>query len=860
MSTRRSVGAVLTALALFGSMPAAAAAQSTLPSPRDVLGYERGARFTPGADVVRYMEALAAAAPDRVRVERYGETGEGRPLIQVVVARPEVMARLDDVLARNRRLADPSLGESQAQQIASSNPAVVYLSYGVHGNESSSSEAAMWTAWDLARGAPSVAGVLDSVLVVIDPVVNPDGRNRYVNWYRQARGAEPNPHPASREHREPWPGGRLNHWLFDLNRDWAWATQPETRERLATWGRWTPQVHVDFHEMSPRSTYFFFPPTAPVNPIFPATTLQWMNYFGKANAAAFDSRGWQYYSAESFDLFYPGYGDSWPSLEGATGMTYEQAGGGGAGLVVDRPDGTQLTLAARSEHHWVAGEATVKAAAAAKTRLLTDFAAYHRHIADGLSDYLLVPSGIGERARALVGLLQDEGIEVERAGRAFRADAQANTGFDARGDFPAGTYLVRAQQRRGRLAAALLEPEALLKANFSYDISAWSLPYAYGVAAYSVGGAPDAGWQPAEKQVRAFREPAAGASPAAASLPATEPYGYLVKPTLEAWAGMVRFMAAGGRGTLLEKAFRNGAGSWPRGTIFLPRQANDSLTVRLARSGLTALATPVQTGWTEDGPELGTEESLELRLPRVAVLTGEGTSASSYGAHWFFLEQTLGLPFDALSLDGVSATTLASYDVVVAPELRRPGDGVVDALKQWVDAGGTLVAVGSAAQMLGEPIAGIKVRQSREGRDSTVERGLETRAQREQQRWREDVPGTVLPVTLDPGNPLAFGVAAASDDTRLFVLQTGTRAFEPDPSAETVAYFPVDLKAVSGVIGDVNLKRLSRAAWLVTKSVRRGRVILFAGDPMFRQFWYSAFLPYVNALLVGPNMGGGGRY
>lgn len=859
MQTRRWLGAACAAVLLLGALGADLPAQSTqVPSPQDVLGYARGERFTPGADVVRYMDALAAAVPDRVRVERYGKTGEGRPLIQVVIGRPDVMSRLEDVLARNRQLADPDLAESQARAIASSNPAVVYLSYGVHGNESSSSEAAMWTAWDLAREAPNVAGALDSVIVVIDPVVNPDGRNRYVNFYRQARGAEPNPHAASREHREPWPGGRLNHWLFDLNRDWAWATQPETRQRLATWSRWTPQVHVDFHEMSPRSTYFFFPPTPPVNPIFPPSTLEWMTYFGKANAAAFDARGWQYYAAESFDLFYPGYGDSWPSLEGAIGMTYEQAGGGGAGLVVDRPDGTQLTLAERSEHHWVAGETTIKAAASAKTRLLLDFAAYHRNIADGLSDYLLVPSGSGERARALVGLLQDEGIRVERASRSFRADGQPNTGFDARREFPAGTFRVQAKQRRGRLAVSLLEPEALLKANFSYDISAWSLPYAYGVAAYAVTREPDAGWQPAPKEDRRFG--GAGQMAAAAASPASEPYGYLVKPSLEAWTAMVRFLDAGGRATVLEEPFRNASGSWPRGTFFLPRQANDSLTRRVAASGLSDLATAVATGWTEAGPELGTEESLGLKLPRVAVLTGEGTSATSYGAHWSFLEGTLGLAFDALALEGVNATTLASYDVVVLPEVRRPGNGVVDALKQWVEAGGTLVAVGSGAQAVGEPIAGIKMRQARQGEDSTVERGLQTREEREQARWREDVPGTVLPVMLDPANPLAFGVGAAGDDTRMFVLQSGTRAFEPDPSFETVAWYPDDLKATSGVIGDANLKRLSRAAWLVTKPVRRGRVVLFAGDPMFRQFWYSAFLPYVNALLIGPNMQSYGRY
>ncbi|MGH7444096.1 MAG: M14 family zinc carboxypeptidase, partial [Longimicrobiales bacterium] len=311
--------------AVMAALPAAA---QQAPSPAEVLGYELGERFTDPAGVVRYVEALAAAAPDRTRLEQYGETYEGRPLLQLVIARPDHLARLDEILTANAELTRLETGEARAREIAATNPAVVYFSYGVHGNESSSSEAALYTAWDLLRGAPEVAGVLDSVVIIIDPVVNPDGRARYVQWYGEARGATPNPEPNAREHYEPWPGGRYNHYLFDLNRDWAWLTQPETRARLATWARWNPQVHVDFHEMSSESSYFFFPATPPINPLYPPHILAWGERFGAANAAAFDREGWAYFTAESYDLFYPGYGDSWPSLLGAIGMTYEQAGGG----------------------------------------------------------------------------------------------------------------------------------------------------------------------------------------------------------------------------------------------------------------------------------------------------------------------------------------------------------------------------------------------------------------------------------------------------------------------------------------------------------------------------------------------------
>ncbi|CAN5172172.1 hypothetical protein BH23GEM4_BH23GEM4_19150 [soil metagenome] len=464
-------------LLLGGLLPGGgtAAAQQQPPSPEQVLGYPAGAHFTPSAGVQEYARALAAASP-RVEYRPYGVTPERRELVQLVIATPQNLARLDAILAANAELTRPETSESTADRIAATNPAVVYFSYGVHGNESSSSEAAMWTAWDLAREAPEVAGVLDSLVVIIDPVANPDGRDRYVSWFRSVVGATPNPDPAAREHHEPWPGGRFNHYLFDLNRDWAWGTQPETRARLATWGVWNPQVHVDFHEMFYNSTYFFFPATEPINPIYPDYVLEWGKRFGRANAAAFDAQGWPYYTAEEFDLFYPGYGDSWPSLTGAIGMTYEKAGHSMGGLAIRQESGDTLTLALRAQQHRIAGDATLRAAAAGKSRLLKDYAAASRSVGAGSADVLLVPGPDPSRAEALVEHLRRQGIEVERATQPFGARATAYRGWRSRRDFPEGTYRVRARQPRGRLALTLLQPETELKAEFSYEISAWSLP------------------------------------------------------------------------------------------------------------------------------------------------------------------------------------------------------------------------------------------------------------------------------------------------------------------------------------------------------------------------------------------------
>jgi hypothetical protein len=842
----------LWAVALFLALPHVAPAQAPprvvadAPSPADVLGYDIGGRFTDHWGVVRYMEALAAAAPSMTRLERYGETPEGRPLVQLIVARPDHMARIEEILAINRELTEPDTPESRARQIAASNPAVVWFSYGVHGNESSSSEAALWTAWDLVRGNAEVAGVLDEVVVVIDPSANPDGRDRYVNFFRQAMGARPNPNPEAREHWEPWPGGRVNHYLFDLNRDWAWATQPETQARLATWQTFSPQVHVDFHEMSYTSSYFFFPATPPINPLYPQHIMTWGRYFGEANAAAFDQRGWPYWTGESFDLFYPGYGDSWPSLVGAIGMTYEQAGHGRAGLAIERPDGDTLTLRQRATQHRTAGNATLRATATRKADLLLDFARFHRTIDEGLPDILLLPGESG-RTDALLELLRRQGIRFERAARPFRADATAHAGFDLRRDFPAGTIRVPARQPRGRLAITLLQPETVLDATFSYDVSAWSLPFAYGVEAHSARRVADAGWAPVVEGGWTGLVAVGNA------------IGVLVEPGFDRWPALVRYLEGRGRVSALHRPFTIEGRDWPAGTLYLPRGAlaPDEFERRLQDAGLLHFAVPVQSAMSTAGPDLSTDRASALTLPRVAVVTGEGVSATSYGAQWFFLEQTLGLHFDALATSRVDGADLSVYDVIVLPDMGRGaiGDRGVEALTQWVRRGGTLVATGSGARSIGAPLAEIKLSEPAEEPDSVLlRRALAGREARRIERFEESVNGIILQVRLDPDHPLAAGTGLDGDATSLFVLHSAGTAFVPDPAFETVAHFLESPDRISGVISDRNLERLGHSSWLAMRRVGSGKVILFADDPVFRHFWYGTFQPFANALIVGPGL------
>jgi hypothetical protein len=335
-----------------------------VPTLEGVLGHAVGAEISSPAEIRTYLEALAAAAPDRTRLVTYAHSEEGRPLQVLVVSGRERMARLEETRAGLQALAHPArLGPGEAESLVEGLPVVVWLLHAVHGDEVSSSDAALALAYHLlaARDDPAVDLVRREALVLIDPLQNPDGRARFLAYHRLARAASPDAEPMAAEHDEPWPGGRTSHYLFDMNRDWFAQTQPETRGRLAVFLEWFPQVVADLHEMGGESTYYFAPPAAPLNPRFVESQRGWLEVLGRAIADRFDGMGVPYFVRETFDSFYPGYGETWPMLHGAVGMTFEQASAGG--LVWRREDGTRVTYADGVRHHFVAALTTAEEAA-----------------------------------------------------------------------------------------------------------------------------------------------------------------------------------------------------------------------------------------------------------------------------------------------------------------------------------------------------------------------------------------------------------------------------------------------------------------------------------------------------------------
>jgi hypothetical protein len=343
--------------------------------------------FIPHHRVIDYVRQVAEESP-RVLWREYGQSEQGRPLGLAIVSAPANLARLENIKERQQRaLLDPDAPAD------TSRPVIVWLSHGVHGNEPGATASALQNLYQLARADRfDLAARLEQMIVIVDPCLNPDGYDRYVNFYRSTRGRQPQPAAQSAEHDEPWPYGRVNHYHFDLNRDWLWQTQSESRARLAAFLEWRPHVHVDFHEMYPGSHYFFPPAAPPYLSELQPWQSQLQKDFGDHNADYFDANQWLYYSHRDFDLFYPSYGDTYPMLQGALGMTYEQEGHQVAGLIYRKKSGDTLHLADRISHHHTTAMATVEKAAELRHELLEKQQQFYRQKATSSAYYIYSPN------------------------------------------------------------------------------------------------------------------------------------------------------------------------------------------------------------------------------------------------------------------------------------------------------------------------------------------------------------------------------------------------------------------------------------------------------------------------------------
>jgi hypothetical protein len=775
-------------------------------------------------------------------------TEEGREQPFLVISSPENLKCLGELQALNAKLADPrTCGEDEARRIAEANPAFVWLGYSVHGSEASGSEAALAVAYHYASArSPEVLAQLDRVVLLMDLTQNPDGLARHRQAVAEAATPFGTSDPADAQNTPRWPGGRFNHRLFDLNRDWAWQTQGESRAKAAAFLRWNPQVLADHHEMWPEATYYFPPTMQPIHEALPGPFAgRWQAAFGRSVARAFDARGWAYFSRDVFDLFYPGYGDSWPTFQGAVGMTFEVAGQGGPAY--RRQDGEILTLEGRIQRHVAASLATVATAAAERQALLWDFQRARRErvaLGDRAGAFLLAEGEDPGRTRALVDLLGRNGIEVLRTTAALATTGLEPIGLAQAPGLPAGSYLVPLDQPRGALAQALLEAEAHMGPKPTYDLTAWSLPLAFHVPAWRAKMRPRVATAP----LTVAEE---GAIPAAA-------WGYLIPGGHE---GVERTLATllqeGFKATVLAETATFKGRRFGPGTIVLPQIRNlESLAGRLqalARENHHPVVA-MDTAQMDAGPDLGTNRALILRSPHVAVLMDRPANPMAFGALAHTLTEA-GLPFVQLRAERLGATSLARFTHVIVVDdgaqgrawQQVLGEGGAAKLKAWVTEGGSLLAFqGGAAyasragltptgyHLLAKAAEEARLKEKdpkREAPRADPSELLRPWDKQEERALEESIPGAFLKVQVDGSHPLAWGLHAGDGAA---VLDASDPILELSPGGENPLHYGKEELKVSGLVPKAMEAKLQQTAYALREKLGRGAVILVAGDPVFR--------------------------
>lgn len=807
-------------------------------SPEQYLGYKIGSRYTRHHKIVEYFRAVAQARPDMVKLEKYGETNEGRELMLAFIASPENLQKLEIIRMNNLRLA--GLGDKSAASTEAA-PGVVWLSYNVHGNETSSSEAALLTLYALVD--PNNAQTkewLKNTVVVIDPCINPDGRDRYVNWFNSVTGKSFNADPVSREHAEPWPGGRTNHYNFDLNRDWAWQTQIESQQRIKKYNQWMPQVHVDFHEQGYNDPYYFAPAADPFHEVITPWQKDFQVLIGRNNAKYFDQNGWLYFTKERFDLLYPSYGDTYPIYNGAIGMTFEQGGGSRGGLGVVKADGDTLTLVDRATHHFTTGLSTIETASKNRQKLMDEFKKYFDDGRNGkMGEYktYVLTSKDENRIKAVIRLLEQNGIEYGTvANKSFRG-YNYNTGKDDAFSDDGYHIAVSAYQPRSVMAKVLLEPKTVVADSNTYDITAWSVPYAYGVKAYAVKEKLDVNnnWKST-----------------AAVTDVRSSYGVIIPyQSFDAARLLAHLLQNNVRVRFAEKPFTYNGKNYDRGTLIILKTGNplnwNALTNEACRMfNLQGVA--VETGFMEKGADFGSSDVRTIVPFKVAMLSGEQTSSLGAGEVWHFFERQLDYPITLINAADLGRANLKNYQVLIVPDgsYRTLGDkATTDKLKDFVRSGGKLIAIDNAVSALAAADWGIKAKEDKT-EDKSEYGNLKKYGDRETQSLSNSIPGAIYKLELDNTHPLAFGYP-----DYYFTLKQDAGVFEFLKDGWNVGVMKKD-SYVTGFTGVKVKTKLKDGVVFGVQDLGNGSVIYFAEDPLFRNFWENGKLLFSNAVfLVG---------
>jgi len=877
--------------------------RSDLARPSDFFGYESGDFLTTYALYESLLREYQKHS-DRLRVFTIGKTPEHRSQYLLAISSPSNLAHLNEIKDQLGSLIDPRKLKAgpELDQLIQKLPIVVWLSYSIHGSESAVFEAGIQVLYQLlASNDPAIRDALEHTVILINPCQNPDGHERFATWYN-AHGAG-RPEQFAYEHQEPWSiSGRLNHNFFDLNRDLISLSQPESEAATRAFLEWHPQVLADHHGQT--KEYFFPPPAPPINPNLPERiTTKWLEAFGKSNASAFDKNEWPFFVRQMFDLFYPGYWDSWSSLHGTTGMTYETDGGGPLGYRWRRDDGTLLTLRDGIAKHVTAGLATVMAAAANREARLRDYREFYESTLKELKRrFYLIPGKDPQDAAQLVSLLMKQGIEVSRTNADIKLLKASDYlgGAPAEKTIPSGSFVIDTAQPYGRIATALLETEtpedaeflkrqeALRKANEArgseeakqeyefYDVTAWSLPLAMGVEAYS-----------SDEQIRGdvTALPAAAPKldvdpdkhdPAENSAPSRVEQGvaYAFEPSsICAMRMAIQLLREGNRIETSNEAFRAGDKDMPRGSFILWEERNPSNLREILTDLSVKYGVAVQSMHSSlpDNRRrgIGSETNFFLKPPKTAILADEPVEQTSYGLMLFLLEQRSGLEVVPVSLEKLTRDVLDQINVLILPDGQAAHykkafeESRLNDLRDWVSHGGVLICIGGASEFAADPdtkLTPSRIVGTEERSDAPTEKSSAEARQKPDHpppQKKESViskpielPGSIVKAKVNRDHFLTIGY---DSDTLPLFLQ-GDVFFKPSETGANALTFEGDKLRISGFFWEGNTEQLLRgSSALIDEPIDSGHVILFNFQPGFRLIWTSTVRLLLNAIIYGPS-------
>jgi hypothetical protein len=815
-------------------------------SPDEFLGYELGTQFTFHHKAVEYFKYVAEQSPE-VEYREYGTTYEGRPLGVCLISSEENLKNLEEYRKNNLIKTGLLEGNFTGKQIP-----FIWLSYNVHGNESAGMEAAMKTLFTLAEGSyEGLSDWINSCIIVIDPCQNPDGRDLYTNRYRMSQSLDINPDRNAWEHNQGWPGARSNHYMFDLNRDWAWQTQIETQQRLALYNQFMPQVHADFHEMGPESTFYFAPGADPWHEVITSWQHEFLKLIGEGNAKLFDKYFKLYFTKENFDLFCPSFGDTWPLFNGAMGFTYEQGGGGVSGLAIRQSGDDTLTLKDRIEGHFLASMATLKVSYENREKLISEFNKFYEEGGKNpvFAYKSIIIKGNNEKSNleSFFKLLDGNQIKYSYAG---------NIGGKMKGfDYLVNKYgeltiekndiLISSFQPQSHLIKVLFEPVSKASDSVTYDLTAWAIPYIYNLKSFGLTEQikSDGGKVEFEKITN---EPSTG-----------KPYAYTID-----FKGFneLRLMADLYKKNLRirysMKPFTINSNKFNRGSIIVARGDNkhldnkfDQLVTDAANICQVKLF-PVSTGLVDSGNDFGSNYSPLKKKPVIGLLCGEGTSSGSVGELWYFFERELQFPVTLINTSNTIQTDFRDYDILIltSGSYSRQKDTILDFVKK----GGRLIAFENSISIFAneKTTALFKSVETRtEEQKSTVKKEksddpalLGIFENEKRNTLSERSAGSIYRVKLDETNPYAFGLGSE------WFIMKNSPGYPFLASGNNIGYI-LERDPVSGFAGFKFRNKIRNTLVIGSEKIGSGEVIYVTDDPYFRAYWKSGRVLIGNVVL-----------